>query len=203
MLVTYGVKRKKLSSQGVFRQCTFCDAKDGMSLTVFQNYFQVYEIPIFPLGKYGAIQCSSCNYEIESNYFNAELKHDYENAKRNTRTPLWTFIGTSLLIGFIAFLIIMISTKEQNKIKYLASPQVGDMYEVKYAPKAYTLYKIHGIKEDTLLIRIHYYETNNTSGLKAMKKQGDDNYSPEIYAIPTSEFKKMYDDKQILAIHRP
>jgi len=72
-----------------------CDTK-SLFYFVYQDYYHVFGIPVFPLLKYGGMHCDSCG-KSHINIINAKLS-EYE---KQTRTPIYMYSFTILLLVII------------------------------------------------------------------------------------------------------
>lgn len=82
-------------------QCEKCK-KQRMVISVFQSYFHLLWLPMFPIKKKCASQCLQCqNILVEKNFDEKQIEIARE-LKKEYSTPYWTFVGTLLfLIGLI------------------------------------------------------------------------------------------------------
>ena len=90
---------------------------------------------------------------------------------------------------------------EENAIRIL-KPQIGDVYEIKTKGNQYTLLKIEYVFSDSVYVRFNIYETNKTTGLDKLKRNGDNAYTKEIYGFSKAELRKMFNDGNIIDIDR-
>ncbi|MCW3103660.1 MAG: hypothetical protein JWO09_2100 [Bacteroidetes bacterium] len=83
MIVLWGKKTKILETyQDEDTICENCSS-NSVSYFVYQDYYHIFFIPLFPILKYGGMYCSNCdNSHIHT--INSKLS-EYE---RRTRTPI-------------------------------------------------------------------------------------------------------------------
>ncbi len=86
MIILWGKKTKTLEIyQEGNTACDDCHAS-SISYFVYQDYYHIFFIPIFPTSKYGGMYCDNCE-KSHINTINSKLA-EYE---RQTRTPISMF----------------------------------------------------------------------------------------------------------------
>jgi hypothetical protein len=126
----------------------------------------------------------------------------YENLKHQTKTPIWTFGGLALVAVLIVVGVISEKNKNEKNAKFILSPQIGDIFEIKTDDNQYTLYKVDEVQGDSVFIRINQYETNKATGLADLKRKGEGAYSEDVFAVDKKQLKAMFDKDKILDIDR-
>lgn len=96
----------------------------------------------------------------------------------------------------------MSKQREEKNLMLIASPQAGDIFEIKIDYKQYTLYKVEKIDGDTVFVLLNDYETNKKRGLKDIKIRRDESFSGESIPILKADLKMMLDDGEIMDIER-
>ncbi|MFT6716978.1 MAG: phage FluMu protein Com [Saprospiraceae bacterium] len=82
--------------------CKKCGKKD-LVVSVFQKYFHMFWLPMFPIKKDCASQCLQCQKVLTEKRFSSSLKDIALQLKKNHKTPIWTFSG--ILLGLLILLI--------------------------------------------------------------------------------------------------
>ena len=101
-MILFGRKAHHLGLQEVKKVvCVKCN-KQNMVISVFQSFFHLLWLPMFPIKKKCASQCIECqNVQIEKK-FNSQQREIAHDLKKEHATPYWTFAGTFLfVIGLI------------------------------------------------------------------------------------------------------
>jgi len=201
-MIIYGSKTKLLTTELVDGRCPNCNEQNCIQMSVFQKYAHVFWIPLFPMGKTGATQCSNCKQVLSKKEFSIELKERYETLKTHFRTPVWTFSGLAILAILITWGVYSEKQNKEKNAQVILSPMKGDIYHVKTETKQYTLYKVDDVVGDTIYLLMSEYETNKISGLMEMKRKGDAAYGQFVAHVPKSELKQMFDKEEIFDIER-
>ena len=81
--------------------CKKCGSKK-MVVSLFQPYFHILFIPIFPLKKSGAAQCLNCRNVVLNKRLDENMIVVRENLKKEYSTPIWMFVGLFLMLIFYA-----------------------------------------------------------------------------------------------------
>lgn len=201
-MVVFGSKATEVATEVIQDKCSNCGTQNSVRMTVFQKYAHVFWIPFFPIGKTGLTQCSHCKQVLEKKEFPVYLRSNYETLKLKGKTPVWTFSGIILFIAFFIFGGIMSKQREEKNLMLIASPQAGDIFEIKIDYKQYTLYKVEKIDGDTVFVLLNDYETNKRRGLKDLKIRRDESFSGESIPILKPDLKMMLDEGEIMDIER-
>ncbi|GAB3903106.1 hypothetical protein [Mucilaginibacter boryungensis] len=102
-MIVYGTKSTKLIVEPIGNQCTNCLTIHTMDMYILQRYAHVFYIPMFPVGKTGVSQCNHCRQVLKLKHMPASLKFTYEKVKKQTRTPIWTWAGTVIILAVLIF----------------------------------------------------------------------------------------------------
>lgn len=165
-------------------------------------YGHVMFIPLFPFIKTGAIQCSNCQHIFKPKQLDEPVKTSYNNLKRQSKTPLWTFSGLAILAALIVIGTIADKKSEELTTKYVQQPHAGDIMEIKSSDTSYTLYKIGLVEGDSVYVYPNLYETSAERGLSQLKEKGDSVYEEALYGFSKTELKQMLAKGEILKINR-
>jgi len=201
-MIIYGSKTTQVASENINDKCSNCGTQNSIQMIVFQKYAHVFWIPIFPIGKTAATQCSHCKQVFQKKEFTGNLNNDFENLKSKSKTPIWTFSGLALIAALIIWGTISSRQNDEKKSKFILTPQKGDIYEIKKDYNQYTLYKVENIVGDTVFVLVNLYETNKISGLSDLKGKGDEAFIQESLPILKADLKVMLDKGQIIDIDR-
>lgn len=83
-------------------KCKSCGKKD-LAISVFQKYFHILWLPMFPIKKECASQCLQCQNILIEKKFSSATKELSVKLKKGNKTPLWTFSG--IFLGLLILLI--------------------------------------------------------------------------------------------------
>ena len=199
-MIVYGRRATALTTQQLFEPCPNCKATNSLHITVYQRYAHVFWIPMFPIGKTGVSVCGSCNQVLKLKEMPPELRLAYDNIKAQTKTPIWHFAGTGLLIAGIIALSIHSKNKTEQVDKMVLNPKAGDIFEIKVKDNVYTLYKVQKVEKDTVFFVANQYQTDDASGLDDLKKKPF--ATDSVYGVPKIALVEMNKKDEIVDIDR-
>ena len=84
-------------------ECEYCRSVGTVDLHVQCEYFHVYWIPFFPVGKSGGSVCRHCKQALLQHELPARSREVLSKLKSETRRPFFHFFG----VGLVAFLIVL------------------------------------------------------------------------------------------------
>ena len=200
-MIIYGSRAVHLkSAKSKTATCPSCKTEGSLVLSVYKKHAHVFWIPLFPIGNEGTSQCLHCKNVLKTKEMPAPIIREYNKLKNETKGPVWQFAG----LGIIGFLIAWgsYSSGENKKLelKYLASPQAGDVYEYEIEVGSYSTLKVINISKDSIFIAPNTYEVNKRSRIYKINKPK--NYSESSYGISKNQLKEMYDSGEIFDINR-
>ncbi len=83
-------------------KCEKCK-KNDLVISVFQKYFHILWLPMFPIKKECASQCLACQNVMVEKRFSEKAKAVAKKMKKENHTPFWTFTG--FFIGLLFLLL--------------------------------------------------------------------------------------------------
>jgi hypothetical protein len=202
-MIIYGTKAVAVTTENIPDACTNCGNTHRIQMTVFQKYAHLFWIPLFPFGKAGATECAHCKQVLLQKEFPAQLRISYDNLKSKSKTPVWVFSGLALFAVLVAAGGINSRKQDAENARWIMAPQKGDIYEIKYDRKHYTLFRVAAVAGDTVFVWPHQFETNRLSGLRALKRKGPDAFVQEPIAFLKTELKTKLESGEIMDIERP
>ena len=193
-MIIFGTRTKTLKPKEILSyDCENCNSRGTVTFSFLASYFHIFWIPIFPTSKKGISQCSHCKQVRYPNEMSPRMKQDYATASANAKRPILHYFGL-FVIGLLFCLIIFTVYKNSvNETKYLANPQVDDLYKIE-KNGTYTLYKISEVKGDTLSFRTHSMVTKKYSGLSDLEKKYKNDYSDETIRFTKNQIRSMSND---------
>lgn len=201
-MIFYGSKATQIGTESLFDKCSNCGTPNSLEMVVFQRYAHVYWIPLFPIGKTGATQCSNCKQVLQKKEFSENLKASYNNLKSGSKTPVWTFSGIALIALLITWGSVVGKQNDKKYAEFIENPMRGDIYEVKLANKHYTLFKVDKVVGDTVFLFMNEYETNKSRGLSELKRKGQKSFIQEHVPMLKADLKIRLEEGEIIRVER-
>ena len=195
MIFLYGKRKVRIKKYDDYNiKCENCNSCE-QRFSVYQEYFHIFFIPIFPLGfKMIKSVCLKCN-----DTFNEEKKKHYLSI---TRTPLYLYTGIILFIGLIVAIVIANINTQKQKAEYVANPKINDVYlirEDENKTATYYFLKIKNIEIDTVELLHSYLQYNR---FISTMSNSDYFVSDEIYKVSKSDLKNFLESGLISAVKR-
>ena len=156
MIVIHGKRKiriKRYNDSNI--KCEQCHCY-GQIFSVYQEYFHLFFVPFFPLG-YKIIN-SVCPHCKDS--FNEEKTKHYLSL---TRTPLYLYTGSILIVALVVFLIHANINTQKQKTLWVDSPEIGDVYLIRQETDNTLIYyflKIADFKADTVELYHNVFHYN-------------------------------------------
>jgi hypothetical protein len=200
-MIFFGRKASVLRTEELYGvNCPNCQTSNSLQGVVFGSYAHVYWIPFFPLGKKLATQCRHCKQAVEESELSPAVFSVVQSLRHDVRTPVWNFAG----LGVVAVLGVLGTISgnknaEENR-QLLASPAVGDKYELKLGYKDYTIYKVSRVQGDSVYFAVNQYSVNKTRGLSKIDKP--ENYIDDALGLSHQDLERMQTAGEIVDIER-
>lgn len=192
MFIIYGRKKARIKQFTNTRDsCKSCRSFD-LNVKVYKDYYHVFFIPFFPVGeKTFDIRCNNCG---EPNR-DTSLQNHYAQI---TRPPFYLFSGLILVVALLGSLFLYIESNRNERVKFVAAPQVGDVYGIRKDGNHYFLRLSH-IMGDTVLV----YHSNLLYTRFVSQMQKDDYFVKDDEWIYTKkELNEMMEKDEIIAVER-
>ena len=107
-MILFGRKGTHLGLTETHIACEKCGNKTTV-LSIFQSYFHILFIPIVPINKTAAAQCTKCRNVIYKKRLSTEYLNIFNSLKKQYKTPFWTFSGVLFIL--IIYLITLLVLK--------------------------------------------------------------------------------------------
>lgn len=201
-MIVYGYHATHLSTTAVPTPCPGCGAPDALRLRVFGRYAHVYWLPLLPLGKAGAVQCTECQLVLRAPELPRPLRAELRELKARTRTPLrhclgLLLLGAAVLGSFGAGVWQQVQDRER-----LAHPHIGDLYQVRSeAPGYYTLMRVMAVNGNSVRLQQNNYETDREAEIEQLDLP--ENYDAEPFDLTQLDLQIMKQQEQLVAVQRP
>ncbi len=180
--------------------CDNCNNQNTISFSIFRKHAHIFWIPVFPMNKTGASQCSHCQQVLKPKQMPERLKMEYQNFKSDAKGPIWQFAGLFLIVCLIGFAGYSGSKDKKNTEQYLSEPAIGDIYEYRIETGSYSTMKVMQVTQDSLYMSFNDYEISKSSRIYKIDKE--ENYPDEVYGVSRQDLLGMKADGDILDINR-
>jgi len=87
--------------------CPSCKNTDQLTAYYFSKHFHVFWIPIFPVGKTGAVVCGHCKYNMSVAQMSKEIGIPYLEGMKHMKPKLWQYSGLIAIAAFIALALLI------------------------------------------------------------------------------------------------
>jgi len=181
--------------------CAHCGTSQSVQLHFYVRYFHIFWVPLIPLYKIGVSQCNHCKQVLDKAQMPPHLLASYAPERKKAKTPLKYYSWLIIVALFVVFAVFAVFTESKDTKAWLQQPQAGDVYEMKEDGE-YTLYRVKGIKGDTIFLNPHEYTADKMSALRKLKNNYPDAYSGSIIALAKKQLNAMYEAKTLKRINR-
>ena len=164
-MIIYGSRATQVAKEIISDTCPHCQSSNSTDMYVFQRYAHIFWIPFVPIGKTGASQCAHCKQVLKLKEMPPSLRQTYNHVAMKAKTPIWTFVGVTLVGLLIINGIIQSGMHDARTSQLLKTPQSGDLLEVKKRAGVYTIYKVADVRPDSVAVLPLLYSVNQQSGL--------------------------------------
>ena len=146
--------------------CPLCHEAGQLNISVLQKYMWVLG-PVAPSGKYAVAFCEHCNQYIPKVRWTDEMDREFNNLKKDVKTPgrlyrgLLVFpLAVAAIIGVTLLFVKTKNNKQQNNQalvkEAIAHPRVGDIFQITHTDgtKAdYTYFKVVSTSRDSVYVK--------------------------------------------------
>jgi len=196
-MIIYGTRDVTLQSTSFEDHfCTNCGQKGTICCTVFSRHAHIFWIPLFPYSKRLVIWCNNCKKEFHINELSPQLRSEIVEFHRKCRAPLWQWVGLALIAASVLIGITNGITENKNTKKYFDSPEINDVYCVKY-DDGYSLMFIDEIRDDSIFFIHNEYTYSTMTKVKNLHKL---NYYDldEVYGYSREELNELYHEEKFI-----
>ena len=96
-MLIFGTGSRLLLQFLIAQKCAHCNSAETVHMYVFQKYFHIFWIPVFPIGQRTVSQCTFCKQVLEPNQMPESYSEAFNDVKQQSKTPWWAFIGLGLI----------------------------------------------------------------------------------------------------------
>lgn len=201
MFLIYGRKAKLKRAWQLNHNCPHCSQPNTVTLGVATNYFHLFWIPFFPIGRTGVVSCSHCAYSGEVKDTTMDIDNTYEVLKKEVKYPVTYYSGLVIVALLVGFLIIDSNEVEAKKTDYVENPNIGDVYITKSkGDKEYHAFKVVEVGKDT--VYVHFNKYMSKSALKMSFIDSDTSYLALPVPFAKTDLLEQFKSGEINSIHR-
>lgn len=194
MIVLIGTQTSLIQQGQIIEvDCPKCYAEKSLTYRIYSKYVHITTIPLFPVGKIFESECNNCNQNFDYEDFSENNKERIINIKeiKNAETPFWTYLGITILIGFIIFQINNYIENNNLITERIKTPTIGDVYNLKLTSGYYSTIRIDKINNDSIFTTQNDYDTYLPFDVDEIDK-------PENY----TNHKIIYSRKKLLELYK-
>ncbi len=200
-MLIYGQKSTQLTTKALDDiTCESCGATGTTDLTIYTLYFHLFWIPTFPFSKSGYSHCRNCQLTLEKGDMPLSIETTYEELKKESKSPLWSFAGILVFTALAALVFVMAERSKETDMKYLANPKKCDAYGIKTENNFYSSLWVTDISQDSIYVIQNSSRTENKSGISMIHRK--ENYNSEPYSIAKASLQELYETGVIISVIR-
>lgn len=206
-MILYGRRGENAVTGQVPGLCGNCEKNVEFSYAISNNYFHLFFIPTFPIGKSVGLVCPVCKTVSRDSEINAPFRNELKaQNKEKIKVPFYHFAGLGLIVFFVFYCIYNSKAEAKLTREYLNSPKAGDLYELKLKERSYTVYRLKTANKDTLRFIPNRYETTSAAGLIDLEYK-DSTFDQSNFNLPDmvilrEKAKEMLNNGELLQIKR-
>src|SRR6188768_1368202 len=106
-MIIYGRRATHLkTTQLKHVACPHCGTNGAVTASVFAQYAHIFWIPFFSVGRTGGTQCQHCKQVLKEKEMPPAVRSAYQDLEKETRIPLWNFLGLAggvLMIASVSY----------------------------------------------------------------------------------------------------
>ena len=194
-MIIWGWSTKEIGTKEASGGCSYCGSP-SLVIVGFQRVFDLFWIPIIPLGKSSCVRCQSC----EATYVYEPSADEAAIQNSGFKTPWWSFSGLIIIILMTIFGSISNASMQKKYDAFKDKPTLGTYFIFKsidddYKETTYRFGKIIRLEEDDVVLRLGKYVYSKSHGASneaiAAKASSEDLLDLEIVAIQKEDFKTL------------
>jgi len=158
MIFLWGWRGKVIPGKMLNNQrCEQCGSGSLRAHTVV-NYVHLFWIPLFPVGRQIATQCSHCQVVQKGKEVSKAIKDEANRQQAVAPIPKYLFVGTVAAVIFAGFLFFNVQAQRANTADYVVAPMQGDCFVVNYE-------EVFGVSEDDLRFGVMRVQSADTDSV--------------------------------------
>lgn len=199
MMVLIGVRDSNVKNGEILdSKCPKCKSTSILYFSIYRKYTHITLIPLFPIGKYVNIKCSSCEefLDYEDLTENGQLQLRNEKLKNS----IWMFTGVFILICSFVYGIYYYLNIKDDTLTNIKNPQKSDVYELKVSNGYYSTIRIDKVSNDSVEFTENDYKTYSPFDVNDIDRP--ENYTTKKVYYSKKDLIKLYQKDEILSITR-
>ena len=181
-MVLIGIRDSNVKNGQILNsKCPKCKSINSLHFSIYRRYTHITLIPLFPVGKYVNIQCTSC----EEFFDYEDLTEDSQIQLKNQRlkNSIWMFTGILILICCFVYEINYYLNIKNETFNYIENPKKDDIYNLKDSNGYYSTMRIDNLTNDSIYGILNDYNVYLPTDL-------DDIDIPENYTNKKIKYSK-------------
>ncbi|MEO8771207.1 MAG: hypothetical protein ABI402_14025 [Ferruginibacter sp.] len=106
MFVKVGIKSAIIDIGEYIIKCPSCETDSWADVMVISNYWHIWFIPVFPVGKEATTICKKYGLKSNGVHFDEKLIRNFGKVKHLYRHPWYTYLLTGIIVIIILMIII-------------------------------------------------------------------------------------------------
>ncbi len=200
-MIFFGISKskKRVHKPLGMSSCPNCQEEGYLRAFAYPQYFHLYWIPMFPLGKGVRAECMNCEMEFKGKKMPKAASVYADELKKSVKTPFSHFTGLGILTVLVLFIISIWNSTDKETTKYLQDPQVNDIYLMDLT-EGYSYWKLIEIENDTLSFHTSNLYTESIFDIDKLAKTGI--YTGDTIKYNYPEVKGMLEGDDLYKINR-
>lgn len=107
-ILIYGVQKTAIGIDEVLEKCPSCESDTFCDLFLTSDYYHMFYIPIFPIGKEVSIFCKKCGLKRYNVPLTVQTMKNYQELNSKFRHPWYTY-SVPIVFGSLILIAIIVS----------------------------------------------------------------------------------------------
>lgn len=197
-MIIYGWNNRIIKEAPVDKvTCPNCK-NDKMHIRVFGFYVHIFWIPLFPYKKDVILSCDHCQMGVSG----GELDDTMKKLKKSVSFPKYMFLGSALLLAFVAYLVVDSHLQDKKELSFLTHPEVGDVYHLidkeEVTEYKYYLLKAQEVMGDSMAVSANGFAYN----MVPKELMAGDGFYKTQYMIDKKSLMELYESGELVKVQR-
>ncbi len=193
-MIIFGTKTKGISSTPVESSCESCNQSQQL-VHIFQKYFHIFWIPVFPLTKQTILECQHCKKTVLEKEMSSQQKSISQPKRSAAKTPAYMFAGSVLIACLIGWPIYSSDQEKARTQTYVSAPAAMDIAVIEASKNQFQILKLLSVQNNMISFQIgNYVYKSLYSAKKAIRKNmiGENDYfSTKLLEMPATKYKEI------------
>lgn len=187
-------------------ECPKCGDIGEVYLYGYTVYIHIFWIPTFSIGKRVKVICGNCDAKTKLKKMPQEVLDIVPEFKKEIKIPFTHFIGSVLLVLFIAFMVYILNQDEIDDTEKLQSPLIEDIYkihELEAEEALYTSWKVVNVKADSVFVLVNEMKVESIWKLfTGLKKEENHRYQDDTIGYSINDLLTLESKDIIIGVNR-